>query len=354
MDLSRNLIPLLLAVMILGLAACWQRQDHDILPPRIPNYTLSGFTVDMDDLEHTLPGIPVTLEAVMMIYDVTFDPVDIISDSTGYFQIDSVYPGQYRLTAERSGFIVLDEEIFIEHEDRSGDLRLPRPLLANQVVSSYSQFPPFTWSASGIWRLYDRFHYYNPVEGVVPIFRHSLYNFADNSFKGGSWIRAPHYSALLEFADNLLYSIVGGQVAIIAPQAGSHFSIEVMETFEIDPTINGITWDGSAFWSTKGSSIQYHGASLRNTKSILEVPTGTLQSLTFLKGDLWCQDTDHGVIRRISPQGVVLTSYRPIDLDSGQWVLIADLDAGIDGNLWIYDQDKGRLFTFDVEKQPGN
>jgi hypothetical protein len=159
---------------------------------------------------------------------------------------------------------------------------------------------------------------------------------------------------LLEFAGNLLYSIAEGQVAIIAPQSGSHYVVEVMETFEIDPSISGITWDGSAFWSTMGSSIQYHGASLRNTQLIMEVPTGSLRSLTYLNGDLWCQDTDNGVIRRISQQGAVLASYRPIDLESGQWVLIADLDAGIDGNLWIYDQGKGRLYTFDVDKQSGD
>ncbi len=168
----------------------------------------------------------------------------------------------------------------------------------------------------------------------------------------GRWLRALHYSISIAFADNLLYSIADGQVAIITSQTGSHYLIEVFETFEIDPTINGITWDGSAFWSTKGSSIQYHGASLRNTQLIMEVPTGSLRSLTYLNGDLWCQDTDHGVIRRISPQGVVLASYRPIDLDSGQWVLIADLDAGIDDNLWIYDEEQRRLYTFDVDSQP--
>ena len=354
MDHTSNLKALLLITTILGLAACWQRQDHDILPPRIPNYIFFGNTIDMDNIDRALPGTHITLEAIMMIYDVTFEPVDILSDSDGYFQIDSVYPGQYRLTAERSGFVVLDEEIFIEHEDRTSDLVLPRPLLANQAVSSYSQFPPFTWSVSGIWRIAGRKNNYNPIEGVVPIFRHSLYDFANNSFKGGSWLRAPHYAALLEFADNLLYSIAGGEVAIIAPQAGSHYIVEVLETFEIDPAISGVTWDGSAFWSTKGNSIQYHGASLRNTQLTLEVPTGSLRSITYLKGDLWCHDTDEGVIRRISRQGAVLASYRPIDLDSGQWVLITDLDTGIDDNLWIYDIDKGRLFTFDVEQQPGD
>ena len=301
-----------------------------------------------------------------MIYDVTFDPVEILSDSNGYFQIDSVYPGQYRLTAARSGFIVLDEEIFIEHEDRSGALLLPRPLLSLQSTNTsicapppqnltrYSCLSTFTWSKNGIWRLAKHFNKYNPIDGTVPLLTHYMYDFKNNSFEPGNWLRAPHYSTSIAFDGTLLYSIAGGQVSIIAPQAGSHYLGEVFETFEIDPAIGGVTWDGSAFWSTKGNSIQYHGASLRNTQLTLEVPTGSLGSLTYLKGDLWCHDTDEGVIRRISQQGAVLASYRPIDLDSGQWVLITDLDTGIDDNLWIYDNDKGRLFTFDVEQQPGD
>ncbi len=98
----------ILALLLLCSLTCWQRQDHDILPPRIPSYALSGFTVDIDDPNLVLPNTPIHLEATAMIYDITFDPVDILSDESGTFRVDNVYPGQYRITAERNSFIVRD------------------------------------------------------------------------------------------------------------------------------------------------------------------------------------------------------------------------------------------------------
>ncbi|MBN1349775.1 carboxypeptidase regulatory-like domain-containing protein [candidate division KSB1 bacterium] len=114
---------------------CWKKQSHDILPPEIPHYDLTGIMTDIDS-EAPLPGIQVILEKVTLFHSVDFDTASGVTDSSGAYVLKNITPGRYIFIAKRDGLIVYKQAIVQAYEPKIIDLELPKPLLCKRYYNA--------------------------------------------------------------------------------------------------------------------------------------------------------------------------------------------------------------------------
>ncbi|MCF7801831.1 MAG: carboxypeptidase-like regulatory domain-containing protein, partial [Candidatus Marinimicrobia bacterium] len=85
----------LFALAIPGIfTGCWEKQDHDLLLPETPHYQLTGTVVD-EVTQLPLPDIQVIVKMGYSLYNVEWQTLTLHTDSAGFFQIDTIYPGSY-------------------------------------------------------------------------------------------------------------------------------------------------------------------------------------------------------------------------------------------------------------------
>ena len=305
---SRHLLKATTAPLLLLFAvACWERQDHELLPPVIPYYTLSGHTLDMDDSTRYLPFTPITLTAVQMLYDVTFPPLEFLSDSSGYYQIDSVFPGNYLITAEREGYQILEDKLTIGHQDTIRDLALPKPLLHYYRVrfgsASLAWVQGFLWVKGRhfvICRISDDglrvdvFRYYPvPVEG----------------------------SSGMDYHDGKLFVYSPPRVHIVSPLDAS-----LQRSWLADEPFTSLTNIGSHYWTAQANYLQYRGSALDSVLYQYELPVVRIDYLTERGQHIWAYDTKRALIIVLSTDGRIIATFRPIDEETGAFIPIRDLD----------------------------
>jgi hypothetical protein len=329
--------------MLLCSLACWQRQGHDILRPRIPNYTISGYTVDLDDTTLALPFTPIDLWAKAMLYEVTFDPVSIISDTNGYYQIDSVYPGIYVIEAARSGYGIFARQFDMGHADMPFDLELPTPLVSNRYYSGIGgQNPRFAWGPDGLY-------YFGtlriPPEGVpfeiIPVIYRGRIDQQriikdrryDNPFPGAT---------CFIFVEGLFYLQSWDTLAVLPA-----IDLSFVTTTKLEDPFHGLAWDGQGFWSTFERALQYRGQQAINMERSWEVDSGRLGPLVKSRNWFWSYDRDQHLILKMNQQGQVLLHLIPFDGNTGYGIGVHDMDIGYDGNLWV--SGGAGIYGFDVE-----
>ena len=332
----------LLAIMLLCSPACWQRQDHDILRPKIPNYTISGYAVDLDDTTQALPFTPIDLWAKAMLYEVTFDPVSIISDSNGYFRIDSVYPGIYVLSAGRDGYGIFREQFVMDHADMVFDLVLPTPLVSTWHYSGVGgDNPRFTWGPDGLY-YFGTIKRGEPPKRIPVIFQGKV-DQVQKRIIPGPWYnnRFPKATCFI-FADGLFYLQSRDTLAVLPA-----VDLSFVTTKNLEDPFYGLTWDGQGFWSTFENFLQYRGSQAIRVESSLEVDSGRLGPLAKSKNWFWIQDKDEYFIIKMDQQGKVLKHLSLFDGNTGYGIGAYDMDIGYDGNLWV--SSRAGIYGFKVE-----
>ena len=335
----------ILSAILLFCFGCWERQDIELLRPEIPHYTLSGYTIDIDDSTLILPKIPISISAVQMLYDVTFDPITIESDSNGYFNIDTVYPGNYIISAKRDGYTVVSETITVGHEDKVYDVELPKLLFSYMYYRSLgSDNPLITGVSNGFWFL-GRIKIYSPLEMMVPAFFH--YVVGNGTFGWDKWYKSPSDRIdSMEYTNGLMY------IYYTRPRGYAWldaYNMTIIDSGYVNDPLSDFVWDGSGFWSTYGRYLQYRGRNIESVENSWKVNSGNLGSLTKLGDYFYIYDLGRDLILETDPVGKIHASYRPIDYDTGLWIIVYDMDFGYDGNLWVSDKLQKRLYIFQVE-----
>ncbi|MCF7796497.1 MAG: carboxypeptidase-like regulatory domain-containing protein, partial [Lentisphaeria bacterium] len=90
----RTAVFLIVLFIMVSLTGCWEKQDHDLLLPETPHYQLTGTVVD-EVTQRPLPDIQVIVKMGYSLYNVEWQTLTLHTDSAGFFQIDTIYPGSY-------------------------------------------------------------------------------------------------------------------------------------------------------------------------------------------------------------------------------------------------------------------
>jgi len=331
-----------LTCLVFLAAACWQRQDHTITNPEWPHYTLSGYTVDLDDDAQAVPNTPVSLIADVLIYDVTFDFISIVSDSNGHYQFDTVYPGVYRITADRDSSLVLKETLNMNHTNRIYNLNLPASLHDKIAYSFYEENPGgpnprITWGSGILWMMGS----YKPNEESEPtdaLFECSVDD-GILGFSGHFPNPVPDATDFL-YAQGLFYLITTGKVTVLSTDA------TFITEWVADEPMRGAAWADSVFWTTQGSRLQMRGKTLKTVAASYETQAEILSPLAYDGAHFWSYDQYRGLLLNLDAEGHILASYRPIDAETGGWIEVYDLDFQLPGRLWATDKQRRKLYRF--------
>ena len=323
-----------ICVFTLICLSCWDKQERELLPPTIPNYILSGYTVDRVDSTRVLPNTPVTLIMIASLYDVTFPTISIESDSNGYFQFDEVFPGNYLIRADRDGFNVISDGISIEHEDRTLKINLPKPLSNWQFYrATGGSNPVFTVSTSGLW-IMSKERRMNPPQIFVDVAYH--YEITPSSYIKDRYINTPYNApSALHYNNGLLYFYSSGFITSLRTSEQTIWDIVINETFEVNDYFTDMTTDGTGFWTTYGSSIQYRGNDIKSVENSWTVDAGRLGPITIYGDNYLIYDTSEDLLLVLNQDKQVSQSFRLIDFDTEAWIDAFDIDISTMGTLIV-------------------
>lgn len=131
---------LLLITVLLLATSCWETQEHDVTPPVIPYYRMSGMVKDID-FKDGLDSIGIRIYALQLVEAPSFEPQYVLSDSGGKFRIDSVFVGSYKLEFYRNDILVNDAGVFQNYGDTTHTFYVPQTyeIQGAQFVSSYDE-----------------------------------------------------------------------------------------------------------------------------------------------------------------------------------------------------------------------
>lgn len=314
-------------VFALCCLSCWDKQHHDISQPEFPHYILSGYIKDIDNSETNIPNAVMTIFPVQLIYDVIFSLLTIEADSTGYFQIDSIFPGAYKISVQLDGYRVASEGLFVAHENRQFDIPVPTPLINDML------YPPtpnsgsaMVWVGSKLWM----FGMFKPEEGAA---KDVIYQcqVSGGIFGSGGRLPSPvHCPDALVYANGRIYASKRDSVFIISRADGS-----LINTLLADEPIRGLAWTKAGFWSTLGYYFQFRGQDIKTVEESFLTEAEILGPLDFGNGYFWSYDRYRELLLKLDSDGTIQKSHRLIDFDTGGWIPAQDIAFEFGNRLWI-------------------
>ncbi|MBN1996306.1 carboxypeptidase regulatory-like domain-containing protein [candidate division KSB1 bacterium] len=123
-------VKLTLFTLLLCLS-CAKKQHHAITPPMWPNYVVSGYALDPDDLT-PVTGARVELVQVHPLYACDSINVETTVDSAGFFEFFAICPGFYRFSCVRESVTTLTARFQLLHNDTTVTLFPPAPLFGER------------------------------------------------------------------------------------------------------------------------------------------------------------------------------------------------------------------------------
>ncbi len=176
-------VGLFFSMFFLFSSSCFNKQDNDITKPNVPEYVLSGSTLDYVTGE-PVPNTQLRIQSVAMLYDISFPTRTITSDSMGNYTIDPVYPGSYAIQIVKDDCLLKPIPIQIEHENRELSLDVPQILYGNQFPHSIS----YDWN--GTFQMIDSSHPYFAMIGSKGLLLTRFYN--NGTFIGFYFVTTDH------------------------------------------------------------------------------------------------------------------------------------------------------------------
>ncbi|MBN1154863.1 hypothetical protein JXB12_08120 [candidate division KSB1 bacterium] len=342
--LLRGIITLLLIMMLC--LNCWEVQDNQVTAPEIPNYRFSGHTFDIDSHE-TLPNCVVTLNSVELIYDTEFTPTFDTTDSMGYYCFNDVTPGTYQIEVKRGRFIVLSQNVVVQHEDRDLDLDLPKVIVANtyyQPVGSngnrqYPRLHGIHWKDSatlaGIWEWKDWSGDLGRWRVVTGFFGSPFTIIGERTFREEN----PQFWGITYL---ISYWVCGGngfnnKIYIVYPGDG-----KISGEIDVPYQILDLTNDGDHIWgiSANGKAIKFsnHAAVV---ETIYDTANPNPSGISWDGENIWTSDKELNYIYQHIDDFSIGNTYVPY-LDSGFGNLniingIKYLTFDANGRLWASD-----------------
>jgi hypothetical protein len=138
----RGLILLLVCLFI----SCLERQDHEVTAPETPKYDISGLVQDYDS-NTGLNAAIVKLDVIQVFHASEITTATDTTDSTGKYLFPKMVPGRYTISAFRESYLVLEEELVLQYEPKTYDLRLPKPLVSTvlNTITEYGKSEGIYW-----------------------------------------------------------------------------------------------------------------------------------------------------------------------------------------------------------------
>lgn len=337
-----------LGVMLLfSLGGCWEKQSHELLPPETPHYLLTGSIVD-EDSQLPLANIPVTVASVDMIYDVQWQTQTIYTDSSGFFQMDTIYPGGYTASVYREGYRIFNYNFMVYHADRELSMAAPRPLVATKHivlndVNPGPSNPYFAWQGSIVWMMgihkgYIQNEYYPlgtpalmPVRITAPVisYEHAFLN--------------PSPSAIgMIYYNDRLYAFYRNGMDIISTSNGL-----ITSTTTWDDPLLGLTIEDGLFYTTWGNNLQFRGDDPTQVQITYPTTTGVLSVIAKLGDHFWAYDRDREFTVILDLDGNVLKTFKLFPDDMTNPIDIYYLNFDSLGRLWVSSKDNINFYRFD-------
>ncbi len=201
---------ILFAIAVSPLFNCFNHQDHQVTRPEVPRYVLTGTTIDYTT-GLPLANVPLKITAGMLVYDVRFNSQTLQSDSSGFFSISPVYPGNYTLYAQKNGCWLQGSKLEIQHEDRDFVCKVPNVvygrLHSSKLFIDDKTFP----NANDFYRSFT----ISSLTGIFPIkfLEYDLswsYYFANVTLKNGLNTYLSHFKSEIPLKGIYQLAIGGG------------------------------------------------------------------------------------------------------------------------------------------------
>ena len=118
--------------------SCFKHQEHEVIEPEWPRYKLGGVVLD-SLTKNPVDSCVITITTAISAYP--FMKATAMTDSSGTFLIDSVYPGAYWVKVQRKNYFNFTDKLMMEHRNML-DYRIPllRISDAPSIISSPSSF----------------------------------------------------------------------------------------------------------------------------------------------------------------------------------------------------------------------
>ena len=342
--------PFLLALFFLSITfifmGCWGKQDHELLLPELPHYQLTGTVVD-EVTQLPLPNIQLVVNMAQSLYAVEWQTLTLYTDSSGFFQIDTVYPGSYTLDFYRAGYRVLAQNIFQAHEDRDLLYTVPEPLESAGVVNlgqenPGSGNPKFAWQGSilwimGVYKGYINNQYYSlgvaalmhtRISGNMIITDHAFHN--------------PAASALgIVSTYNKIYAYYRDRAELITPSTGL-----ITSTVSWEGLISGLTVREGQFYTSWSNKIESRGSDLTSVNSILETNAENLALLTNDGHRFWALDQNRDWVVSFDSLGTIVGAYKLFHAGKPYPLNVKNMAFDSLHHLWVSTTDKN-LYWFE-------
>lgn len=333
----RTALFLIVLITMVSLTGCWEKQDHDLLLPETPHYRLTG-TVVNEVSQLPLPNIQVSMSMAYSIYNVDWASRTITTDSAGFFQIDTIYPGTYTAKLYRNGYQVLDQPIFQSHEDKDLFYSIPEPLVSAGSINLGDKNPggsnpKFTWQGSILWIMgvhegtINNQNYPVGVPALIPARISGNMILYDRAFHNPS----PDALGIVS-AFNKLYAYYRDHAELISQSTGL-ISSEV----SWEGLISGMTVRDGQFYTTWSNDIQSRGTDLTSVNAVLETNAENLKLLTHDDQRFWAFDQNRDLVVNFDTLGTVSGAYKLFR--SGTPYPLSIKSMGFDSlhHLWISD-----------------
>jgi len=299
----------------------------------------------MDSTDYFLKEDTIVLKPLLLLYDGQNASLTTTTDSTGFYSIDSVIPGNYDIQFIRDGYLVSVRKYSMKIGDEIRDYALPKPLL-NQVrlhLNYLSGNPRLSWKDHS----FSIFTQYINDKGLpLDKIYTCRFNRINDQLSVESQMDNPMGNASYYFHFDK-YFYLGTQWKLKRYQTDT---LNELEEIPLADPVSGLTRVNNAFWSVYQTKLQYRGADASSVEREYPIPTGILKNLTFDGETFWTCNPIENLLFKVSQQGQVLGTYHPVDRSNPMLYLQPyDIDFSLNNNqLWMTDAEKKIVYSFPV------
>ncbi|MBN2414115.1 carboxypeptidase regulatory-like domain-containing protein [candidate division KSB1 bacterium] len=329
----KTLLIILVTVQFLN---CWQKQDHDITRPLIPNYVFNGTAVDIDSREN-LHDISIKMVEEYMLYDVDFATRIVKTDSNGFFQFDSVYPGNYTFSFERDGFYINEKRITIGHKDTSALLEVPKIFIGGQFSRGGSAYPALAITGSEAWKITRAKDLLHPPWPDIQRDWFTISKYINYHWEITDWLRSPLNKKVIKsmaFGRDGVYACVPPDTLFVLNRWDGSLS----GNYVLPVTVNGIAFYPSekCIYTCSKNSIYKHEPDLpEKIENTYEINTPDLSAIAYYR-NIYSYDNSSFLLRKHDTDMSILETFALINEQTETQInKIWDMSFDGYGNLWV-------------------
>ena len=337
----------LVIFVVFIIISCMKKQEHDIVSPDIPAYSVSGITTDID-VGEKLSQIQLIFQPdpLNMSFDCSPTEQVTFSDSTGAYKIE-LCPGNYTLIVLRNKLPVYEKKLTITKSNRILDIRLPTALVTAVCYNFKNiegifrkKLDTFTIAASILaggqpTKIVHRIFEGN-FQSSFKIIQNDVFAEENPQFNGLVYAKGKYFSAV--------GSISKPQLASIDPISG-----KVIEVHQVPHRLVDLAYDGQNIWgiSPVGKLYQFKGITnqvLNEYPSPGKYPSG----ISWNGNQIYTCDTSLNSIFIHNHNLKIVKTYRPVFFtNENMAILISDFSfmaSDSDHNLYLVKADT--IFSF--------